>query len=400
MKRLSGEDSKGLEKLKKKIEATKSLTLEKRKTALNDLMQDLALENPSEQEVNLVTAALEVIQKRLNAQEEVKLQGNVSMEISRPQNMVDEFAVAVTKDLNTTLADTSKLVDEIDRKTVAVPQVKPLKLKELKAKSWKEFVTGTDGNLDQHNAHSLMNQMTNDDIIGLFGAKHLDTYLSMKKAYEAKMEELRRTNPDVRATSGKFRKMLLDLPHVINAFIVNEALAGQMWERYARKTTEHNTKLKEREKEITAKKQVSKLTGKSKRKFVGALLSKITPEEYREALQEFTDAEKGKGLHKFASITPGKMIKELERAAYANSGNKEVAKLLADPDSYKTDDVSAGYKRMMKKYQADTSKLTEAQKAADPNYTDYVQPYVVYKTDEADTINAVRNLLAQGKTKD
>lgn len=324
--------------------------------------------------------------------------GSVPQAQPRSESMVDVGFGDVAKELNTTLADTTQLVDEIDRKTATVPDVK-LKYKPITAKSWKEYITDDANQTDTQHLHTLMNQLTNDDIIALFGARHLDVYLKLKQAYESKVESLKATNPDIKPSSAKFRKMVLELPSVISAFMKNDDLTKKTWKRLVDKTNERIKKMKEREPELLAKKQAAKLTSKPKKKFVGALLSKITPEQYRQALQEVTDAEKGKGLQKYASVTPGKMIKELERQAYAAENNGNVAKALQDPDAYKADEVSAGYKKMIKNMAKEVSKLDEEAKAADPRYSEYVKPYTEYKTAEADLINMIRQKLAKGEAK-
>jgi len=156
---------------------------------------------------------------------------------------------------------------------------------------------------------------------------------------------------------------------------------------------------------LIAKKQASALVKKPKRKFLGALLSKISPKQYREALQDFNDAEKGKGLHKYSNLTPGKMIKELERRAYADfidpetkeeKSNSKVAKILADPDSYKADDVSQGVKKRMKDIEARLADKTEEEKEADKEYRDFVKPHKDYKLNESAIISDVRAMLAKG----
>jgi len=277
--------------------------------------------------------------------------------ISQAQNIEMDYIAGSVSELNTTLADTTKFVDEIDRKTAKIPEVKPLKYKEIKAKSWKEFVTDANNQTDVHNLHKLMNMMTNDDILELFGEKHLNTYLAMKMAYEDRVKVLKAQDPNIKASAAKFRKMLLELASVQDAFYNNTKLAEKAWNKYVEKITEQNKKMSEKKELLIKKKKESALIRKPKRKFVGALLSKITPDQYRAALQEYKDAEKGKGLHKFASITPAKMIKELERNAYKDEKNEEVAKLLVNPEAYKVDDVSQGYKKLLKQYEEAVSKL-------------------------------------------
>jgi len=209
--------------------------------------------------------------------------------------------------------------------------------------------------------HTLMAQLSNDDILELFGQKHLPVYLAMKKSYESKVKKLQKDNPNLKVSSAKFRKFILDLPSVVRAFMANGKFVRKAYETLREKTLKHNEKVARNKEVLIAKKQASALTKKPKRKFLGALLSKINPKQYREALQEFNDAEKGKGLHKYSNLTPGKMIKELERRAYAEfidpetgekKNNEKISKMLADPDSYKADDISQGVKKRMRDIEA------------------------------------------------
>jgi len=65
------------------------------------------------------------------------------------------------------------------------------------------------------------------------------------------------------------------------------------------------------------------------------------------------------------------MIKELERRAYAEfidletgeeKSNSKVSKILADPDSYKADDISQGVKRRIRDIEARLADKTEEDK--------------------------------------
>lgn len=74
------------------------------------------------------------------------------------QEVIDDFAKGTRTELDTTLRDVTKFVDEIDRKTTKIPVVKPLKYKELKTKDFKEFITDpTDKDkVDVHNLQKVM----------------------------------------------------------------------------------------------------------------------------------------------------------------------------------------------------------------------------------------------------
>eukprot|EP01022_Parablepharisma_sp_SALTPOND_P019068 TRINITY_DN3202_c0_g1_i8.p1 TRINITY_DN3202_c0_g1~~TRINITY_DN3202_c0_g1_i8.p1 ORF type:complete len:637 (+),score=67.58 TRINITY_DN3202_c0_g1_i8:1652-3562(+) len=315
------------------------------------------------------------------------------------QKMLDvDFESQVKHDLNTTLADKTILLDEIDRETAKVPDVK-LKQKDI-PKSLKEFIVDANGDYKKEKVQLLMNQMSNDDIIRLFGKEHLDVYMEMKRTYENKVKELKRAGQDVKATAGKFRRLVLDLPHVYDAFLKRTDIMKDMFDRYVEKAKEYNKKLVEKGSEIKAKKQASKITSKARRKFIGALLTKVTPDEYRKVLQEFNDKDKGKGLQDFASLVPGRMVQELERQAFESSNNKEVAQVLKNPDAYKADDVSEGYKNLIKKYEEEVGKLPPEQRNADPRYNEFVKPYTEYKATEAELINMLRTKLTNGASKE
>jgi len=221
-------------------------------------------------------------------------------------------------ELNLTLSNAAALIDEIDRKT-DLPTVKEPAIKSFPL-TVSEYVKHDETNkekIDMNRIHTLMTQMTNDDIIELFGQKHLPIYLTMKKSYEARVKELQKNNPNLKATSAKFRKLVLDLPPVIRSSMANRKLVSKTYETLREKTLKHNEKVAKNKEAMIAKRQAASLVSKPKRKFLGALLSKISPKQYREALQDFNDAEKGKGLHKYSNLTPSKMIKELERRSYA-----------------------------------------------------------------------------------
>jgi len=308
-----------------------------------------------------------------------------------------------TKELNTTLSNAAVLIDEIDRKT-AVPKVKDPKYKDLPL-TVTEYVKPDKKSIDKNRIHSLMALLTNDDIIELFGQKHLPIYLQMKKAYEARVKELQKTNPEIKLSAAKFRKLLLDLPSVVKAFMANGKLVNKTWERMLEKVKKHNEKVDKNKEALIAKRQAASLVSKPKRKFLGALLSKISPEQYRAALWEFNDAEKGKRLHKYSNLTPTKMIKELERRAYEDfidpetkeeAKNEAVAKILADPDAYKADDISQGVKKKMKDIEARLADKTEEQKLQDEEYKKFVKPHKDYKLNESAIVTEVRAMIAKG----
>jgi len=102
--------------------------------------------------------AVDDFKKSLNAQLISNKLEDSKMNL-QPANRIADYFSNTEAELNTTLADTTKFVDEIDRKTAKVPEVKPLKYKELTAKSWREFVTDAQGKVDVHNLHKLMNMM-------------------------------------------------------------------------------------------------------------------------------------------------------------------------------------------------------------------------------------------------
>eukprot|EP01022_Parablepharisma_sp_SALTPOND_P020635 TRINITY_DN38113_c0_g1_i1.p1 TRINITY_DN38113_c0_g1~~TRINITY_DN38113_c0_g1_i1.p1 ORF type:complete len:372 (-),score=15.73 TRINITY_DN38113_c0_g1_i1:1481-2596(-) len=242
-----------------------------------------------------------------------------------------------------------------------------------------------------------MTFMNNDDLLELFGKKYLDTYLTMKKSCEARVKQLQEAgNTDVKISASKFKRMLIDLPSVIKSFMANGTLVNKMWEKYQVKVQRYNEKFAKNKEVIKEKRKAAKLINKPKRKFIGALLTKITPEQYREALQQFNDAEKGKGLHKYANLTPGKMVKELERQAYATEKNDAVAKLLQDPDCYKAEEASAGFRRHIKDIEARLADKTEEQKLQDPEYIKFVKPYKDYRTDESILVSDIRAMIAKG----
>jgi len=308
-----------------------------------------------------------------------------------------------SKELNTTLSNAAALIDEIDRKA-AVPKVKDPKFKDLPL-TVNEYVRPDKKNIDKNRIHSLMSLLTNDDIIELFGQKHLPIYLQMKKAYEARVKELQKTNPEIKLSAAKFRKLLLDLPSVVKAFMANGKLVEKTWTRMIEKVKKHNEKVEKNKEALIAKRQASSLVSKPKRKFLGALLSKISPEQYREALRDFNDADKGKRLHKYANLTPTKMIKELERRSYADfidpetgkeASNAPVAKLLADPDAYKADNISQGVKKKMKDIEVRLADKTEEQKLQDDEYKKFVKPHKDYKLNESAIVTEVRAMIAKG----
>jgi len=74
--------------------------------------------------------------------------------------------------------------------------------------------------------------------------------------------------------------------------------------------------------------------------------------------------------------------------------------LLVNPEAYKVDDISQGYKKMLKHYDEETSKLKPEEREADPRYTKYVKPFTEYKTAEAEVMNEVRQRMAKGQKKD
>jgi len=49
----------------------------------------------------------------------------------------------------------------------------------------------------------------------------------MKKAYETRVKELQKTNPTLKATSAKLRKLVLDLPSVVRSFMGDRQSALQ-----------------------------------------------------------------------------------------------------------------------------------------------------------------------------
>lgn len=114
----------------------------------------------------------------------------------------------------------------------------------------------------------------------------------MKKKCEDEVAKLKQNNLNLKPTFSKFKKMLLDMISVQNEFRKNATLVDKIPSENCRSKCENEGK----EKELLKRKQESAIISKSKRRFVGALLSKITPDQYGKALQEFNDAEKGKGL--------------------------------------------------------------------------------------------------------
>ncbi len=311
-----------------------------------------------------------------------------------------EINEGVANDMNASLADISKFVDEIKRSDVKIPEVKDPKMKEL-PKWANQFVRPDGVNIDMNRIHTLMSLLTNDDLIELFGAKYLDKYLALKRAYEEQVKKLQAAGHDeVKVSSGKFRKMLMELPSVIKAFMLNGKLTNKTWELYKLKVKKHNEKVMKNKELLKEKRRAAKLTAKPKRKFIGALLSKLTPDQYREAMQEYGEVKKGVRLHKYSNLTPGKMIKELERQAYAEQKNDGVAKILADADSYKADDISAGVKQRIKDIEARLANSSEEEKNRDPDYVKFVLPFKKYRTDESILISDIRSMIAKGAKPD
>jgi len=92
-------------------------------------------------------------QQKVGKESKIILQPKKPNSMEVKQEVIDDFAKGTRTELDTTLRDVTKFVDEIDRKTTKIPVVKPLKYKELKTKDFKEFITDpTDKDkVDVHN---------------------------------------------------------------------------------------------------------------------------------------------------------------------------------------------------------------------------------------------------------
>lgn len=314
-----------------------------------------------------------------------------------------ELKDKVIASLSESLADKTLLVEEINRDDVVLPSAKDPKKKEL-PETLKEFVLLKDKKtIDVHHVRLLMGYMTQDELIELFGPKYINSYILMKKSYETRVRQLQATNPEIKPSVGKFKRMLLNLPSLMKTFLLTQGFTEKMWLRHTKKLEARNIKA-DLNKEANHKKRVaSKLTAKPKRKFLGALLSKITPEQYREAMKEFNDPVKGKGMQHYANVTPGKMIKEIERQAYATArgdSSQNIANVLEDPDSYKADTLGPGVKRRIKDIETRLAGMTLAQKGQDRDYVTFVQPHLMYKSDESVLVGEIRSAIAKGASAD
>jgi hypothetical protein len=180
---------------------------------------------------------------------------------------------------------------------------------------------------------------------------------------------------------------------------------AECWKRYVSKIEKHNKKLDDKKEEIMEKKKASKAMAIPRKKFLGALLSKITPDQYRECLKDFNDPVKGKDLHKMSALAPSRMLKELERRAYESyidydtekvASNKAMAKVLEDRNAYKADPISVGMKKRIQLIEERLAGKSEDAKKRDREYMEVVIPYLKSQMEENQMIGNIRALLLQG----